>query len=82
MNDSKIKKIRSIKSRNFSKNNLEKIMNPRRVILNALENLELNNTTLKQKTTELQLSEQRILQKRALNEAILESIGDGLVVVD
>ncbi len=79
---SRIKKNVSKKTKSLNKKNLEKIMNPRIAILNALENLELNNTTLKQKTTELQLSEQRILQKKALNEAILESIGDGLVVVD
>ena len=60
----------------------ESIRNSRRAILNVLEDLELNNNTLKQKTTELKSSEQAILQKKAVDEAILSSIGDGLVVVD
>ena len=60
----------------------ESIRNSRRAILNVLEDLELNNNTLEQKTTELKLSEQAILQKKAVDEAILSSIGDGLVVVD
>lgn len=74
-------KIKGI-SRDLGKKNIKNRTNPRGVILKALENLELDNTTLKQKTTALKLSEQKILQKKALNEAILSSIGDGLVVVD
>ena len=72
----------SKKTRAISKKKLGGVINSRKVILSALESLELNNATLERKTTELELSEQRILQKKALNDAILSSIGDGLVVVD
>lgn len=54
----------------------------RRAILNVLEDLEINNATLEQKTIELELSEQNILHTKAISDAILESIGDGLVVVN
>ena len=70
------------KSKVFSKKSFEKDDNSRKIILGALENLELSNTTLKQKTAALQLSEQIILQGKALSDAILSSIGDGLVVAN
>ncbi len=60
----------------------EDIRLSRRAILNVLEDLEINNATLEQKTIELELSEQNILHTKAISDAILESIGDGLVVVD
>ena len=72
----------SEKSKILSKKSFEKDDNSRKIILGALENLELSNTTLKQKTEALQLSEQIILQGKALSDAILSSIGDGLVVAD
>ncbi|MES2223775.1 MAG: ATP-binding protein [Patescibacteria group bacterium] len=60
----------------------EDIRLSRRAILNVLEDLEINNAHLEQKTIELELSEQNILHTKAISDAILESIGDGLVVVD
>ncbi|MDB5204664.1 MAG: Signal transduction histidine kinase [Candidatus Taylorbacteria bacterium] len=60
----------------------EDIRLSRRAILNVLEDLEVNNAILEQKTIELEQSEQNILHTKAISDAILESIGDGLVVVD
>lgn len=82
MDDHKTNKSGLKKSKVLTKKNFGGDTDSRKVILEALGNLELSNATLKQKTTELQLSEQRILQGKALNDAILSSIGDGLVVVD
>jgi len=70
------------KSQNINEKIIKENLSPRKTILSALENLELSNIALKQRTTELQLSEQNILQKKALNDAILSSIGDGLAVMD
>lgn len=75
-------KIEPKKPKNFTKKENKETLNARRAILGALEDLELSNTALKQRTTELQLSEKDILQKKALNDAILSSIGDGLAVMD
>ena len=82
MPNGKNKKNELKNSQNFNRKKNKEIPNPRKIILSALENLELSNTALKQRTTELQLSEQNILQKKALNDAILSSIGDGLAVMD
>jgi PAS domain S-box-containing protein len=65
-----------------NKKDSEDIKLSRRAILNVLEDLEVNNAILEQKTVELELSEQNILHTKAISDAILESIGDGLVVVN
>jgi PAS domain S-box-containing protein len=82
MDTRKSKKSGLKKSEELTKKKFWKAMNPRKVILTALENLELDNATLKQKTARFQLGEQRSLQENALSEAILSSIGDGLAVMD
>jgi PAS domain S-box-containing protein len=82
MYNEKLKENGLKKSLNLTQKKIEKNINSRTVILNALENLELSNATLKQKTTELEQSEQEILRGKAFSDAILSSIGDGLVVAD
>ena len=57
-------KIEPKKPKNFTKKENKETLNARRAILGALEDLELSNTALKQRTTELQLSEKDILQKK------------------
>ena len=54
----------------------------RRAILNVLEDLEESNAALVKKTLEVTEASERILQKNAIDTAILESIGDGIVVTD
>lgn len=65
-----------------NKREAENIKISRRAILNVLEDLESNNSSLEQKTLELELSEKDIRHTKAVSDAILASVGDGLVVVD
>lgn len=52
------------------------------VIRGQLENLNSLNTSLSEKVEELQFTKQRVEEEKTLYEAILESIGDGVVVTD
>lgn len=61
----------------------------RKAVLNVLKDLETSNTELENTIAKLKESEEKIAhtlsltqQQNALNEAILRSIGDGLVVTD
>lgn len=54
----------------------------RRAVLNILEDLEASNITLKEKTREMSEAAESLLQKNAVDTAILESIGDGIIVTD
>lgn len=52
----------------------------RRAILNVLEDLERSNAALITKTQEMTEVAERLLQKNAIDTAILESIGDAIIV--
>ena len=54
----------------------------RRAVLNILEDLEASNTSLKVQTLEMAEAAETLLQKNAVDTAILESIGDGIIVTD
>ncbi len=54
----------------------------KRAILNVLEDLERSNAELQEKTVEMKEASERLLQKNAIDTAILESIGDGIIVTD
>ncbi len=53
-----------------------------RAILNILEDLETNNKILETKTLQMAEAAETLLQKNAIDTAILESIGDGIIVTD
>ncbi len=53
-----------------------------RAILNILEDLEISNRILESKTALMAEAAETLLQKNALDTAILESIGDGIVVTN
>lgn len=53
-----------------------------RAILNILEDLEISNRRLEKKTALLAETAETLLQKNAFDTAILESIGDGIIVTD
>ncbi len=54
----------------------------RRAVLNILEDLDASNTILKEKTAAMAKAAEEILQKNAVNSAILQCIGDGIIVTD
>lgn len=54
----------------------------RRAMLNILEDLEESNSILHGKTQEMAVAADALLQKNAVDKAILESIGDGIIVTD
>lgn len=54
----------------------------RRAVLNILEDLDASNTILKEKTSAMAKAAEEILQKNAVNSAILQCIGDGIIVTD
>jgi PAS domain S-box-containing protein len=54
----------------------------RRAVINVLEDLERTNATLKEKTEEMTTASEWLLHKNAVDTAILESIGDGIIVTD
>ncbi len=54
----------------------------RRAVLNILEDLEAGNTILKEQTREMSEAAESLLHKNAIDKAILESIGDGIIVTD
>ncbi len=53
-----------------------------RAILNILEDLETSNRGLESKTAQMAEAAETLLQKNAIDTAILESIGDGIIVTD
>ena len=53
-----------------------------RAILNILEDLETSNKILETKTLQMAEAAETLLQKNAIDTAILESIGDGIIVTD
>lgn len=53
-----------------------------RAILNILEDLETSNRVLESKTAQMAEAAEALLQKNAIDTAILESIGDGIIVTD
>lgn len=54
----------------------------RRAVLNVLEDLEISNQVLKEKTKQMQENADILLHKNAVDAAILESIGDAIMVAN
>lgn len=54
----------------------------RRAILNILTDLDTSNNLLQSKTLQMTETADLLLRKHAVNTAILESIGDGIIVTD
>lgn len=54
----------------------------RRAVLNILEDLEASNAILQEKTWAMSIAAEELLQKNAIDTAILQSIGDGIIVTD
>lgn len=56
--------------------------NSKRAIINILEDLETSNKILETKTAEMTEAAELLLRKNAIDTAILNSIGDGIIVTD
>lgn len=54
----------------------------KRAVLNILEDLEASNLVLEEKSVALATVAEELLQKNAVDTAILQSIGDGIIVTD